>query len=238
MPYEKQIIQTTDFVSRFHKKHQVQGVSSIINIPRIILRLSSFLEQKDKTNSTQFYLKERELYTPICDDLETLLPVPTIIDKESILKELDNPKLETDISIRDLFEIDKERKDSFSSCCFIEIKSVFFKERISKDNIFEDIEKLIDCEEKYSAKCFFTLVGTALELAKSPSALSLLNINIPDARKNSAFEMTTKSGKKAWLMPSGSSLVGKFRVYIWSVSSKNEFPKGYTSRTYSIFQQN
>jgi hypothetical protein len=238
MPYEKRIIKINDFVSSFHKEHQIYGVSSIINIPRIILRLSSFLEQKDKTNSDEFYLKERELYTPICDDLEALLPVPIIVDKESVLKELDNPKLETDISIRDLFEIDKKRKDNFKSYCFIEIKSVFFDERISKSDIFEDLEKLLDCEEKYSAKCFFTLVGTACELKHSPSALSLLRIDIPNVRKNSSFEITTKSGRKVWLMPSGSSLKGKFTVYIWTVSSKNKFPKGHTSRSYSIFQQN
>lgn len=236
MAYGKVLIKKSEFLKSLHRNHQSYGVSSTINIPQILGRLCSFLEQADRTNSDQFYITERELYTPICEDLEALLPVPTIVDKESILKKLDNPNLKTDISIRDLIDSDKPRKGDFKSYCFIEIKSVFHDERISKGDIFEDIDKLIECENAYHAKCFFVLVGTMTELVKSPSALFLLRIGIPNDRRVSAFEVETNSGKRVWLMPSGSSGSGKFRVFTWSVSVRPVFPKGHTSRTYSIFQ--
>lgn len=236
MECENRLLKKSDFVNFLHRDHHCYGVSSTINIPRILGRLCSFLEQRDKTNSKQFYVPERELYVPICEDLEAFLPVPTIIDKESTLKKLDNPNLKTDISIRDLVDFNKPRKCKFNSCCFIEIKSIFHDERVSKNEIFEDIEKLIKCEKTYQAKCFFALVGTINEMSRSPSALSLLGINFSDNRRVSAFKIETKHGVCAWLMPSGSFESGKFRVYTWSVSASSNFPKGHTTRTYSIFQ--
>jgi len=234
MAYQKSLIDRGVFVKHDYKKHQPIGVSSTVNIAKAILSLKSFIEDNAKTGLATLYMAERDLYRPLREHLQSLLPVPTLVDTEASLKRLTNPLQKTDISIRDLFEVNQPRLSNFKSFCFIEIKSVFFGEKISGKAISDDLEKLLECEDKYGAKCFFTLVGLKTELKKSQSALSLLgNIGVD----SKAFKVVTCNNKNAWLMPSGSSMQGQLQIFVWSVSSSSQFPKGFTSRSYSIFQQ-
>lgn len=232
MEHPKKLIETLTFVNKEHKKHQPKGVSSSIDISRAILSLESSVKAIATNGLDKFHMQERGLYQPLKEHLDTLLPVPTMVDIESVLKKLSNPQQRTDISIRKLFEIEEPRLGDFYSECFIEIKSVFFGERISDSDISDDLDKLLECREKYKAKVFFVLVGLKSEINKSSYSL----LGNPGVDRT-AFNVTTNSNKTAWLMPSGANKQGKLNIFVWAVSSENKFPKGFKTCKYSIFQE-
>ncbi|WP_369968086.1 hypothetical protein AB8E26_12885 [Stenotrophomonas rhizophila] len=233
MAHVSELIRLADFTSLPAGSTHVIGVKTVLHLPKVILELRhkiGLLAAK-RGSLEQFYIQERGLYEPLEEVLIALLPKGAVVDHEPVLKKLANSSQKSDLTIRRLECYPDERLGAHEFAAIIEIKSVFFNERLSESDILQDLEKLLECETAYSAKCYFVLVGLKDDLTRVSKSLSKLLLH----NAIGPISIALPSGKTAWLHPSARHVVDSPYLYVWTISNVNNFGKHSSDYTYTVF---
>lgn len=234
MDHKSELIQLTQFVALPAGSTHSTGIKTTLHIPNAILGLRhkvGTLAAK-KNNIEQFHIQERGLYEPLEEVLLALLPRGVTVDHEAVLKKLSNSMLKTDLSIRKMECYPNLRLADHDFVAIIEMKSVFFGEKVSEVDLLADLEKLLECETAYSAKCFFVLVGLKDDLTKA--ARSLQKFLLHNTTGPISIELPSK--KTAWLQPSARYVVESPYIYVWTVSNNEIFGARASDYTYTVFE--
>ena len=234
MAYKSELIKLKDFRKLPAKSTHGTGVRITLNLPKAILGLrhevGTLATQKDGIE--KFHIQERGLYTPLEKVLLALLPKGAVLDQEAVLKKLANPRLKTDLSIRKLECHEAECLDDHGFAAIIEMKSVFHGEKLTEADLLRDIEKLLECEAAYAAKCFFVLIGLKGDIAREAKSLSRFLLN----NQIGPISIALPSKKTAWLKPSARHVVDSPYVYVWTVSNHPTFGSHASDYVYTVFQ--
>lgn len=231
-----EIIDKANFVSIDHASYIGEGIRSYVDVARLLLELKTIVKTMAKGNITSFHVHERALYTPLKEVLDSNLPSREFVSIENLLYKTKKPKQQTDLSLRKISNLTKDRLAADLDCThFIEIKSVFSGESLSGSDIEKDLKKLVACETAYGAVCFFVLVGLQGDLSRNKNNLKLLGVL---GKNKTAFSVQTTCGETIWLRPAGSDVVDDPLVFIWEVSTTNKFTGQRRSGcTFSVFQE-
>jgi len=211
------------------------GVRTTLNLPKAILGIRHHIGTQAAMHGgiETFHMPERGLYAPLAQLLVALLPRGAAVDHEAVLKKLSGRSaLRTDLSIRRLECFPNERLDAHDFAAVIEIKSVFYGERLSESDLLDDLEKLLNCEATYSSKCFFALVGLKDDLTRVGAALSKFLLH----NAVGPISISLPAGKTAWLHPSARFELESPYVYVWTVSSVNSFSANSSDYVYTVFE--
>lgn len=229
-------ISTSDFIDARHKFHHHEGLIGYVDVAILLLELHTIARNLAGGPITaSFKTQERSLYEPLKAILERNLPAKDLISIENPLYKTATPLKKTDLSIHTISHKGKINTDPNLICThFIEIKSVFSGEYISKREIEDDLQKLIDCEKAYNATCFFVLTGLQQELRRSQAANTLM-----EKRTGRSFTYTLSDGTNIGLRFAGKHIATEPFVYVFEVSAtRKKFGGSYRSgATYSIFQE-
>lgn len=129
------------------------------------IKLSAYMKSR-LLDIDDFYLPERNVYNIIIESIETFIPYPNSILIEPVLYKIGDGKQRSDIAIKKMASFDKKRKDKeIEFLLFMEIKTVFNGESLTKDYINADINKLLECYQEYNKPiCLFMLIIATPEL--------------------------------------------------------------------------
>lgn len=161
-------VKISDFVQSKHSQCLTTGIESYVDIAKLLLELNTIAKTIAKGQVvSDFHTHERSLYEPLKLILENHLPKKGIVYVENLLYKNKAPKTKTDLSIVEISHAERERFDKCLGLThFIEIKSLFYGDRIREGDIEQDLKKLVECEKNYEAKCFFVLTALETELVK------------------------------------------------------------------------
>lgn len=233
-----EIIGKSSFVSNEHSSYMSEGVRSYVDIAHLLLELNTIVKTMAKGNITTFHIHERALYTPLKEVLDSNLPSREFVTIENLLHKTKNPKQQTDLSLRKISHLTKNRLAVDLDCThFIEIKSVFSGESLSRTDIEKDLKKLVSCEAAYEAVCFFVLVGLDSDLNNNKNKKHLQILGAL-GQNNTAFSVRTNCNETIWLRPAGSYKADDPLVFVWEISATNKFTAQKRSGcTFSVFQE-
>lgn len=234
MDRESELIELIAFLALPNGNTHSTGVRNFVHLPTAILEVRHKVRVLAATKGgiDKFHIAERGLYQPIDEILVALLPKGAIVDQEAVLKKLENPLLRTDLSIRKLDGLRNARLADHNFAAVIEIKSVFFGESVTEASLLSDLQKLIECEVAYSAKCFFVLIGLDKDLSRVSSSLSKFLLH----NAVGPISIELPSGKTAWLHPSARHVVDSPKVYVWTVSNSKAIAAEVSEYQYTVFQ--
>ncbi len=232
-----EIIKTTDFVSSDYLSYLSEGMCSYVDVARLLLELNTIVKTMAQGgNIANFYIQERALYQPLQAVLDAHLPLRGLVNIENLLYKTKVPNQKTDLSLREISDQKKGRLANDLDCThFVEIKSVFYGESLSRADIENDLKKLVICEAAYSAVCFFVLVGLEDDLTRNDKNLQMLGTL---GENNNPYMVQISHGESIWLRPAGSYKADSPFVYIWEVSATNKFTShGRSGCFFSVFQK-
>lgn len=234
MDHQKTLIAFNAFIGQASASVHSTGVRATVHIPKAILGVRGVIIDRASTfgNVSSFHMPETDLYPPIVTILGGLLPFAAIVDKTAVLKQLPNPLLKTDLSVRKLEHVNNERLDDHNFAAVIEVKSIFYGESVKEKDLLADLEKLLECERVYGAKCFFALVGLVADLKRCSRSLKKLGLD----NAVGPISIVLESGKIAWLLPSARYVEDSPLVYVWTVSSNNTFVADASQYVFTVFQ--
>ncbi|MQQ35491.1 hypothetical protein GE543_14415 [Pseudomonas sp. SZ57] len=229
-------ISAANFVAHAHALHWDGGMSSYVDVARLLLELNTIVKTMAKGNMQHFHTQERSLYVPLKDVLDAQLPAPDFVNVENVLHKTTASSQKTDLSLRNISQLRKARLAKDMECThFVEIKSVFHGEALTRAAIEDDLVKLLACEAAYQSVGFFALVGLHNDLQRNKTALQILGAL---GQNNDPFTVKTHQGTTVWLRPAGSYLADEPFVYVWEVSASNIFTKERRSGcSFSLFQK-
>lgn len=163
------------FVRSEHTQHHNEGTEGYIDIARSLLKLADIAKFKSGGELATFRIAESDLYSPLREHLEAVLPLRGLIDDQAVLHKTGTTR-RTDLSIRQLRDVGKERNaKDIGYTHLIEIKSLFYGDDDLRTAVLEyDLRKLADCKVAYDATCFFALVGLNARLARCKAVAPLL----------------------------------------------------------------
>lgn len=235
MDHPKTLIDFNAFIGQPSTSVYAIGVRATVHIPKAMLGVrGAVLERANAFGCvSQYHMPETDLYPPIVAILSGLLPFAAIIDKTALLKQLPNPLLRTDLSVRKLEHVNNKRLDDHNFAAVIEIKSIFYGESVPEKELLADLEKLLECERVYSAKCFFALVGLPADLKRCGRSLTKLGLN----NAVGPISVALPSGKTAWLLPSARHVEDSPQVFVWTVSSNRTFSADASQYVFTVFQE-
>lgn len=214
-----------------------RGVQTEVHLGDVLAGLSSRLSlqcRRAPAGPTHFHMHERSVYPLMEKLLRSALPHPALIDTETTLKRLPHrfrPQC-TDVSVRSMEDHFAGRLDDNRHVVFIEVKSVFFGEKLKDGDIMADLEKLLSCEAAYGAACLLVLVGLPTELQKHDST-SMLELVGEAAPKT----ITLPSGRRASLYPSARDMQGPIHTHVWAVSASPRVAAGGSYYRYLTFHK-
>lgn len=215
------------------KKCHPNGISAKVYIPKLLLKLNQIVKNMAKGGLDGYHTHEDSLYEPLKEILSANLPDPNIVTIKNQYPGM-KPRKETDLSIRKICQVEKDRKSPDLECThYIEIKSVFHDEELSSRKVDDDLEKLSDCVSLYGASALFVLVGLEKDLGRRKRSISGLGRLGEDIHP---FSIETYNGKRVWLKPAGSHDTDDPCVFVWEVSPNNDFDDQKSICEYSIFQ--
>jgi len=179
-----------------------------------------------------YHVYEDSLYESIKSELGYFLPDSDLVLIKNPYPKM-KPRRETDISIRNMSDLDKNRGSDEINCShFIEIKSIFHNENLPEKDIDDDLDKLSDAAKMYGSIGIFIIVGLNHDLDRRKRSLAKLG---KLGEGSSPFSVTTYTGKEIWLLPAG-SYTDDPNVYVWEVSYQNDFDKRKSSFEFAAFQ--
>ncbi|WP_156414123.1 hypothetical protein [Bordetella sp. N] len=234
MDHPKTLIDFNTFIGQPRTSVYAIGVRASVHIPKAMLGVRGVIVERAiaSGDATRYHMPETDLYPPIVAILGGLLPFAAIIDKTALLKQLSNPLLRTDLSVRKLEHVNNERLGDHNFAAVIEVKSVFHGESVAEKDLLVDLEKLVECERVYGAKCFFALVGLEADLKRCRKSLTKLGLD----NAIGPIPVVLASGKTAWLLPSARHVEGSPQVFIWTVSSNRTFAADASQYVFTVFQ--
>ncbi|WP_140162496.1 hypothetical protein [Billgrantia desiderata] len=224
------LLKSSDFTT---KKYYPDGIQAKIHISRFILQLNQIVKNMAKGTLDSYHTHEDSLYEPLKEVLSTSLPDPNIVTIKNQYPRI-KPRKETDLSIRKICQVEKDRKAPDLECThYIEIKSLFHEEKISSRTVDDDLEKLSDSVSLCGASGLFVLVGLEKDLNRRKR--SILNLG-KLGEDEFPFLIETYNGRAVWLKPAGSHVADDPYVFVWEVSPDNDFNDRKSTCEYSIFQ--
>jgi hypothetical protein len=234
MDHPKTLIAFNAFIGQPGTSVHAIGVRATVHIPKAILGVRGKVLARANTfgSVANYHMPETDLYHLIVEILGGLLPFAAIIDKTALLKQLPNPLLRTDLSVRKLEHVNNDRLDDHNFAAVIEVKSIFYGESVEEKELLADLEKLLECERVYGAKCFFALVGLAEDLKRRSKSLTKLGLD----NAIGPISVVLKSGKIAWLLPSARHVEDSPHVFVWTVSSNSTFAADASQYVFTVFQ--
>lgn len=228
-------VSVSDFVQHKHAQCLPNGIESYVDIALLLLQLNTIAKTMAKgTVESNFYRTETSFYDPLQETLEANLPIKGLVYTGNSLYQNSNPKHRTDISIAEISQANNSRFDKdLRLTHFIEMKTLLCNDRIDKGAIEHDLEKLVECEKKYSAIGFFVLTALQTELSKHDECLAMLQLG----KRDKPFIVKTTSGKEIHLRPAGNVRSSNPHVYVFEVSGTKATKDAQRSGlSYSIFQ--
>lgn len=179
------------------------------------IKLSAY-RQSRLLDINDFYLPERNVYNIIIESMEALLPYPNTILVEPMLYKIGSKR--SDIAIKKMTSLNKKRKDNtMDFLLFMEVKTVFADESLTKKDIDDDIDKLLDCYQAYNqAICLFVLIIANSQLEKIKKNKEIKNFL--ESQDNQDNEYRGKV-KLTSTNDDESQKEFDFTIYIFSISS-------------------
>ncbi|ATZ74432.1 hypothetical protein CWC33_12310 [Idiomarina sp. X4] len=215
------------------KKCYPNGIQAKVHISKLLLQLNYVVKNLAKGKLDGYHTHEDSLYEPLKEVLSANLPDPNIVTIKNQYPKI-KPRKETDLSIRKICQVEKDRKSPDLECThYIEIKSVFHEEELSAKKIDDDLEKLSDCVSFHEASGLFVLVGLEKDLKRRKRSILNLGKLGEDVYP---FSIETYNGKTIWLNPAGGHDTDDPYVFVWEVSPYNDFDERKSTCEYSIFQ--
>lgn len=176
------------------------------------IKLSAY-RQSRLLDINDFYLPERNVYNIIIESMEALLPYPNTILIEPMLYKIGSKR--SDIAIKKMTSLNKKRKDNtMDFLLFMEVKTVFADESLTKKDIDDDIDKLLDCYHAYNqAICLFVLIVANSKLKEIKKNKEIKNfLESQDNKYKGKVKLTGTNDDE-------SQKEFDFTIYIFSISS-------------------
>ncbi|EKO3818262.1 hypothetical protein [Vibrio harveyi] len=230
MDTQRESIRTSNFRNYYFLE---QGIKVTVPISKFMLELNRLIKNLAHGKLASYHVHEDSLYESIKSELGYFLPDSDLVLIKNPYPKM-KPRRETDISIRNMSNLDEDRSSGEINCShFIEIKSIFHNEKLPQKDIDDDLDKLSDATKMYGAIGIFIIVGLNHDLNRRKRSLAKLG---KLGEEFLPFSVTTYTGKEVWLLPAGSYTTDDPNVYVWEVSYQNDFHKRKSSFEFAAFQ--